>query len=253
MAGVWSAFLLPLLHATFSARAALLAPQRDRWRSIIDKLREIRGIPIYPKPSEDEVEELISVTLDAKDSALVRARTRESDRTEKTEKTERTEKTEDGRKEKTTPLSPAHSAKIEEEEVVKTSGPAQPLFGDVSPLTAALRDLASSLDATATTRTSLVSTLEGYTSGLHRELFISRGAYSNPWAGVPGANTTSRVGLGTLGANLASAGGSEASPLGLPAAKSEEWDNVRREVRAIKGLLLNRRNFSVPARTPTAA
>lgn len=111
-----------------------------------------------------------------------------------------------------------------------------------------MRDLAAGLDATATTRTSLLSVLEGYTSGLHRELYLSRPT-NTPWA-VPGSNN--RVGLSTLSANLAKAGGAvdadNASPLGLPPARSEEWDAVRREVRAIKGLLLNRRNFTLPAR-----
>jgi hypothetical protein len=232
LAGVWSAFLLPLLHATFSARTALLAPQRERWRSLLDRLREIRAAPIF-RERVQEVEE--------EERALVRARTRESEVSREelalVKSRSREEKDEDKDKEKGT----EGGDKEEEEEP-----PTVNMFADVAPLSAALRDLASSLDATATTRTSLVSTLEGYTSGLHRELF-ARGGATNSWGG------TSSVGLSTLGANLAKAGGSaDASPLGLPAAKSEEWDNVRREVRAIKGLLLNRRNFSVPARSVAA-
>jgi len=73
------------------------------------------------------------------------------------------------------------------------------------------------------------------------------------------------VGLGTLGTNLALEGGARSSALGPAAAagagddgigsgagakgkgsgtNGEEWDMVRKEVRAIKGMLLNRRNFS---------
>lgn len=272
VAGIWSAFLLPLLHATFSARAALVAPQRERWRAIVDRLREIRVMDIFTDVVEDdEARSVVSVRSGA-GGELVRARTRDSERKDAKDK--------DAGKDKDTgkdlalarttavPDSPRSASIHTAADALLDSepGPAK-LFGDVSPLSSALRDLASSLDATATTRTSLVSTLETYTGGLHREIF-ARGvgaSSSNPWAGVPGA-ATGKVGLGTLGANLAKAGGGigggssphghghghghETSPMGLPAAKSEEWDAVRREVRAIKGMLLNRRNFTLPPRTP---
>jgi hypothetical protein len=248
LAGVWSAFLLPLLHATYSARTALVAPQADRWRGIVDRLRDIRLTSIFPEPTEPEAEEEVGA------GALVRVRTRGSEKSKGSKGAADKEDDKDAMEkalEKKVPDAPGSATIAPADGETEETEPKEPgpnrIFGDVSPLSVALRDLASSLGATATTRTSLVSTLEGYTSGLHRELFISRGGQSSvPWGPV---SSTSRVGLGTLGANLAKAGGGEQSPLGLPAAKSEEWDNARREVRAIKGLLLNRRNFSLPSRT----
>ena len=98
---------------------------------------------------------------------------------------------------------------------------------DLTHLTSSLRSLHVALTSTSTTRTSLLSTLESYTSHLHREIYL-RGPSSN----------NGHVGLGTLGANLRSESGEGAG-------RGEEWDKVRKEVRAIKGMLLGRRNFPV--------
>lgn len=58
--------------------------------------------------------------------------------------------------------------------------------------------------------------------------------------------------MNTLSANLAKAGGksswgaydqSNGEEEGSVGVKGEEWDAVRKEVRAIKGMLLSRRNF----------
>jgi hypothetical protein len=58
--------------------------------------------------------------------------------------------------------------------------------------------------------------------------------------------------MNSLSANLAREGGGavlggggtyEGSAPGIEA-RGEEWDAVRREIRAIKGMLLNRRNFT---------
>lgn len=128
----------------------------------------------------------------------------------------------------------------------------------ISSLSATLADLASGLSSTSTTRTSLLSTLESYTSYLHRQVYLR----SQP------LSAGSRYGLGTLSANLAKAGGGGGSGAGrwpydkeddasggggLEAAgvKSEEWDAVRKEVRAIKGMLLSRRNFAPVAESET--
>lgn len=246
LAGVWSAFLLPLLHATCSARNAIASAQKDRWATIREKLAAIRSLGIFPLPLTRE---------EAEERAHVIARI-EREKAEKAEKAADDEKLALQRtRSPDSPRSASISLSHTDDIPPSVKPPPLPMRADTADLTAALRDLAANLDATATTRTSLVSTLEGYTSGLHRELFLARGSGpSTPWGPVPGA-TTGRVGLGTLSANLANAGGKvssgspgEASPLGIPPARSEEWDNVRREVRAIKGLVLNRRNFSVPAR-----
>jgi hypothetical protein len=244
LAGAWSAFLLPLLHATYSARNAIAGAQKDRWRTMLEKLQAIRGLGIFPLAltAEENAERDAAIAkIEAEKAEKAAAKEQEKDKQVALHGQE--------------PESPkSATTSIPDELPPATKPPPLPMRADVGDLSAALKDLAANLDATATTRTSLVSTLEGYTSGLHRELFLARsGGPSTPWGPVPGANNTGRVGLGTLSANLASAGGKvagqpEASPLGIPPARSEEWDNVRREVRAIKGLLLNRRNFSVPGR-----
>jgi hypothetical protein len=116
----------------------------------------------------------------------------------------------------------------------------------VASLSQTLRDLVIAFTSTSTTRTSLLSTLESYTSLLHRQLYLR----NHPISFGGG----SKYGLNTLSDNLAKAGGkstwsafdqSEGDSGGLENAgvKSEEWDAVRKEVRAIKGMLLSRRNF----------
>lgn len=236
-AGLWSVFILPLLHATYSARNAVAGAQKDRWHAILVKIRGIRNLGLFPALEDD------SETM-----ALELSRTRSGSQSQQS-----SPKKGDKEKEKTKPAdarTPPDTPRSAAISLAHTEPVSPKLHADTSSLSAALRDLAAGLDATATTRTSLLSTLEGYTSGLHRELYLSRSTNS-PWS-VPGSNN-SRVGLSTLSANLAKAGGAVdsetgSSDLGLPPARSEEWDGVRREVRAIKGLLLNRRNFAVPTR-----
>lgn len=252
-AGLWSVFILPLLHATYSARNAVAGAQRDRWQAILAKIQGIRNLGLFPALEVDEAHDSL---------ALKMSRTRSESRSRSpypspTKKGEKGEKDANEHLKASQDLALARSRSPDSPRSAAISiahtEPVPPkLHADTSSLGTALRDLAAGFDATATTRTSLLSTLEGYTSGLHRELYLTRsGGSSAPWS-VPGAN--SRVGLNTLSANLAKEGGgidsstNGMSPLGLPPARSEEWDSVRREVRAIKGLLLNRRNFAVPAR-----
>ncbi|TXT07413.1 hypothetical protein VHUM_03133 [Vanrija humicola] len=235
VAGLWSTFLLPLLHATFSARTALSIPQKERWRSLLESLGKIRALGIYRRPRVADEED----AKDAQGTELALVRTRSSQKSEGS-----TPKDKEAAK---APPSVTAVTVTSEDEDTRTP---PSLHADPSALSASLRDLAASLDATNTTRTSLISTLESYTSGLHRELFVARGLNNSAWGGGSAYGGTGRVGLGTLSANLAQASNSSGageSTLGLPAAKSQEWDSVRREVRAIKGLLLNRRNFAVPA------
>lgn len=249
IAGLWSIFLLPLLHATYSARNALALPQSERWGQLVAKLKGIRELAIFPARTEDETKALVRAHKAERASAASAAgddaEEKEGENAEgEGEKTEGDGEKEGERRLLTGPDDSPKSASISlAEESVAPPPTTSQLHADTSVLGPALRELASAMDATATTRTSLLSTLEGYTSGLHRELFLSRGGAgsSSPWS-----KSTSSVGLGTLSANLAKAGGGADSPLGLPAAKSEEWDAVRREVRAIKGILLNRRNFAPP-------
>lgn len=243
IAGLWSIFLLPLLHATYSARNALALPQSERWAQLVAKLKGIRELAIFPVRSEDETRALVRAHKAELASHASQAGDDEAEGEAGDKEKAEGEPDHPERKMLTGPEDSPKSASISlAEESVAPPPTTSQLHADPSVLGPTLRELASAMEATATTRTSLLSTLEGYTSGLHRELFLSRGASSTPWS-----KSTSSVGLGTLSANLAKAGGNSDSPLGLPAAKSEEWDAVRREVRAIKGILLNRRNFA-PAR-----
>ena len=104
---------------------------------------------------------------------------------------------------------------------------------DLSALSSSLTDLSSALDSTSTTRTSLLSTLEMYTSQLQRDIFL-RSSRPNP-----------SVGLNTLSQNLDRERGYSADE-----GRSKEWREARKEIRAMKGILLGRRNF-VPATTVT--
>ena len=135
--------------------------------------------------------------------------------------------------------------------------PLHPLSA-LSNLSTSLQSLSLYLNSTTTTRTSLLSTLESYTSSLHRSIYIRPS--TRPWSGVGGA-----VGLNTSSQNLKAAGsvnfdhrngrdardeGGELDALGGIEGRVEEWDAVRKEIRAIKGLLLGRRNFQPTSTAP---
>jgi hypothetical protein len=217
VAGIWSAFILPLLHASFSARRALVDQQKDRWTGLVAGLREVRAKSIYPPATEE---------------APVPSPLKESK----------------GQEENLALEKVGEEARLIEEE--STDGEDTPTpnpkaierilpLGTVSSLSTSLANLVTAFTSTSTTRTSLLSTLESYTSHLHRQLYLR----STPGSGGM------RYGMNTLSANLAKAGGGkawgafeqdDAEAVGV---KGEEWDAVRKEVRAIKGMLLSRRNF----------
>jgi len=216
VAGIWSAFVLPLLHASFSARRALVDQQKDRWVGLVAGLREVRAKKIYPLATETG-----DITL----GADTKGTTGELVLDKMTEEARLIE--EESNKD------------AEEEATTSTIERILPLE-TVSSLSTSLGNLVSAFTSTSTTRTSLLSTLESYTSHLHRQLYLRS---------TPGSSGM-RYGMNTLSANLAKAGGgkgwggfeqeSNDETVGV---KGEEWDAVRKEVRAIKGMLLSRRNF----------
>jgi hypothetical protein len=120
-----------------------------------------------------------------------------------------------------------------------TPSPAASPRPDLTPLIAALSTLATTRRNTSTTRTSLLSTLEAYTSALHRQMWNP--TPSDRWGGV-GLNSLDRH----LGAAGAGAGGKKAGAYEFEGVidRREEWDAVRKEVRAVKGMLLGRRTFA---------
>jgi hypothetical protein len=216
VAGIWSAFILPLLHASFSARRALVDQQKDRWTGLVAGLREVRARSIYPPATED-----VPVATPLKESKV-----EDSLALEKVGDEARLIEEESTDGEDTPNLNPKAIERI------------LPL-DTVSSLSTSLTNLVTAFTSTSTTRTSLLSTLESYTSHLHRQLYLRS---------APGSGGM-RYGMNTLSANLAKAGGGkawgafeqdDAEAVGV---KGEEWDAVRKEVRAIKGMLLSRRNF----------
>lgn len=228
IASIWSLFLLPLLHASFSARRALVEQQLERWTGLGAGLRQMRQKGMYALPPAPAAE-----GEDKPGSAA------------------------DGEKGgQTTALERSARAMVEEiSSVASASGgevdeqphPPQPtpLLPDLSDVITSVEELAATRGNTSTTRTSLLSTLESYTSNLHRQLWSPR-----PGHGYSGYG----VGLNSLDANLAKErGGITTESNGLHAAagelamgvKGEEYDAVRKEIRAIKGILLNRRNFDL--------
>ena len=190
--------------------------QKDRWVGLVAGLREIRAKKIYPLTTE---------TGDITPGADTKGITGELVPNETTEEARLIE--EESNKD------------AEEEATTSTIERILPLE-TVSSLSTSLANLVSAFTSTSTTRTSLLSTLESYTSHLHRQLYLRS---------TPGSSGM-RYGMNTLSANLAKAGGgkgwggfeqeSNDETVGV---KGEEWDAVRKEVRAIKGMLLSRRNF----------
>jgi hypothetical protein len=191
-------------------------------------LREIRARSVYPPAAPDPASEDSAVTQST-DQGITEKEQAESARLVEHESED--ERADDSKSDSS------------DQKPIERLLPLTP----VSTLSTALADLLTAFTSTSTTRTSLLSTLESYTSYLHRQLYLR----SQP------QSFGGRYGLNTLSANLAKAGGgkspaawgydqSEGNDTGLEAAgvKSEEWDAVRKEVRAIKGMLLSRRNFA---------
>ena len=197
---VWGKIVLPMLHATFSARRALTEVQVKRWERLLLLLKSISSTPIYglSTPLNDSTEETKLAEL---------------------EETDELETTSTAETDTTTPPTSRPTTLL----------PLEP----TAQLTTALRALGLALQATQTTRTSLLSTLESYTSTLHRSVFLR----SNPSLG-------SNFAFGPTGREREKMEGE---------ARGEEWDAVRKEVRAIKGLLLGRRSFASPSTATVAA
>lgn len=233
---VWSAFLLPLLHASFSARRALVEQQVDRVGSLLQRLKEVRASGVHAGMPQTESE---GVNAEApgraegpSGNALV--------------------KRDQGQEAKGMIREISHSSAPSTSSPTRPSSPAPPnpapLIPDISGLVASLRGLSVARSHTSTTRTSLLSTIESYTSALHRQLWNPR-----PGAGMGAWGTG--YGLGTLDQSLAREGGAvKGSSVykdgwegeGLRD-RGEEWDAVRKEIRGIKGMLLGRRSMGLGA------
>jgi hypothetical protein len=271
---LFSTFILPLLHSTFSARGVLMDQQRARWARLVQGLRVLRASPLLPPAN----------ARPGKKQAIDQVRTGEKDVAEGQE-LETTRATQDrehrsgieeipssasssasdtskprGGGRKAIDSKPhdgtAQLARAGHGQTTDSNSPAtthshphaHPLPVDnLASLSASLAALSSAISSTSTTRVSLLSTLDWYTSHLRREMYLRSDQMS-------GRGSSFSVGLGSLSQNLASAGARSAAngtgasgASGAPGTARTDWDDVRREVRAVKGLLLGRRNF-VPVR-----
>ena len=219
--------------------------QSDRWGSLLSVLKEIKARGIYDSAPSPTTGEDPNVQVDGEkdqvqdhDQGVLARLTAHDDDVEDTD-----DKTIQARGEGLIPLD------------------------TFSSLSTSLANLLAAFNSTSTTRTSLLSTVEGYSSYLHRQVYRRSqpgpGGYGGGSGGGSGAMAKSGGGysLETLSANLAKAGGSSGAQsrsfdiygqndgedgearLEDMGVKSGEWDAVRKEVRAIKGMLLSRRNF----------
>ncbi|CAD6571194.1 MAG: hypothetical protein TREMPRED_000196 [Tremellales sp. Tagirdzhanova-0007] len=186
LAGAWTTFLLPLLHASFSARHAIVSQQVERYQNLLDRLK---GLPSHRLYRDSRVERQLE--------------------NEKDDKGE-----------------PESENMDLENQLSSRPTSTLPIKSDLSGLGDSLKSLSAALGATSTTRTSLTSTLESYTSHLHREIYLR-----------PTSSTNNNFGMGALGTMNRDPGH------GSDVGRMEEWDSVRKEVRVIKGMLLGRRNF----------
>ncbi|ORY28172.1 hypothetical protein BCR39DRAFT_559664 [Naematelia encephala] len=204
----WSAFLLPRLHSSFSARRVIVEQQLERIKSLVSGLRDVRGRSLYiPTPNRaaeiegGEIGDPVNGTTSERDSIASQINQDTDDPSSST-----------------APSPPPKSG----------------LIPEISILSTPLKSLSSALEATSTTRTSVLTSLESYTSQLHREIYLRN----------PSTGSRMPVGLGTLSSNLSKEGGGSGSSEIVGNARGEEWDAVRKDIRAIKGLLLGRRSFT---------
>ncbi|WVR00307.1 hypothetical protein IAU59_007450 [Kwoniella sp. CBS 9459] len=250
IAGIWSYFILPLLHSSFSARKALLDQQVPRYNKLLDGLRRLRSNKLYGPPRVEQ-------------SPMDEGKDKKKDLTghkgQENEGPRPQMRREASLKEITSSASISSSSSAahphhNSDEAIEHPAPREPVvpLSSLRTLSTNLNNLTSALDNTSTTRTSLISTLESYTSHLHHQMFVSRApgsmgsshAYGGGGSGFGGYS----IG-GTLGMNLKQASGgagveSGGGDAGAAGGNGEDWDSVRKEIRAIKGLLLNRRAFA---------
>lgn len=198
--------------------------QKDRWVGLVSGLKEVRARAVYPLPAQIELASNLEGTV-----------VRNGDGEKDTSALEKNRNEEEARLMDHEDSSDSGSSSEIPESLIP--------LNSISSLSTSLTNLTAAFTSTSTTRTSLLSTLESYTSYLHRQLYLR----SQPSSGM-----SMRYGMNTLSANLAKAGGksswgafdqSTGEGEGSVGVKGEEWDAVRKEVRAIKGMLLSRRNF----------
>ncbi|WVO23077.1 uncharacterized protein IAS62_004422 [Cryptococcus decagattii] len=187
VAALWSLLLLPLLHASFSARKSLVEGQIQPMGTLLEGVVGLQAKLFHffsLRPDKGAEEESVEANL----STVTAIKEIES-----------------------------YTASTSSETDSDMPAAIFPFQG-LRALSQSIHNLTTVLDATSTTRISLISTLESYTSHIHRQLFLAKspGYTSNRFT----------VGLGTLSENLKMEGEHEE--------KGEEWDAVRKEAREQK-------------------
>ncbi|GHJ88555.1 hypothetical protein NliqN6_4957 [Naganishia liquefaciens] len=233
-AGVWSKFLLPLLYSSFSARKAVTEQQLHAFRTIVTKLRRIRSNeriygPIALIANQSDIGAEIHVRSDvdrsdtASQSSLPVAKLSDSLLIEEVPEDSSHQLARSG----TSPTTDSNLSFL----VTPTDDSPSPF----THLSESLTTLTLCMDATSTTRTSLLSTASSFTAQLNTQAF--QFATRRPGAGGR---------MSGLDAGLVKAG---ADPNAVnPEKQGEEGgtvtvEDVKREIRGLKGLLLSRREF----------
>jgi len=221
---------LPLLWSTYSARQAITDQQLVGFKQIVAGLRAIRGRKFFRATPRSEVSpKKESVPGDSgSDRDTVReSRLADSLLIE--------DMSDGGRADLDTKMASEREPLLEVEKNTFLH-----FRSDLEELPSLLGALGTNLSATSTTRTSLLSTLASYNSQLHTQDFVSN---------TRGSRSRGGVGLNSLDENLAKEAGrsgargldggdtSEGFVIGRAA---PEFEELRKEVRGLKGLLLSR-------------
>ncbi|WWC91527.1 uncharacterized protein L201_006473 [Kwoniella dendrophila CBS 6074] len=246
IAGIWSIFILPLLHSTFSARNAILNQQTERVKSLVEGLSKLKKLKMYSSIKlPDSSNNNNNINIGTKEEKIdEKQHEHEHENEHEHEEANLKEISDSISSLKSNSNSDFNSSKKQiqtsssnnngEEEEEFNSIPISQL--DI--LSSKLNLLSTAINSTSTTRTSLISTLESYTSNIHRQLFISRPQQ--------GGFTNYSIGMNSLSNHLNQPQNNDIHNYGLGGVKPEQWDQTRKEIRAIKGLLLNRRQFAKP-------
>ncbi|KAJ9092533.1 hypothetical protein QFC21_006764 [Naganishia friedmannii] len=245
-AGVWSKFLLPLLYSTFSARKAVTEQQFFAMKTIVHKLKAIRSnkkiyrhrVPATPDTLRTETDS-VSLTTTA-DQKVERedAASYSSLKGAKLADSLLIEEVSDDNSHSDSQLVPykngSPSALSSTLSFLTTTDSRQP--SKITKLPELLDDLELCMDATSTTRTSLLSTVSAFTSQLNSQAF--QFATRSRGMGAYGSS----VGLDTLSQNLGKAGAKAGEGSVDLKVESEQVsvDDIKKEIRGLKGLLLSR-------------
>ncbi|WWC64389.1 uncharacterized protein I303_106999 [Kwoniella dejecticola CBS 10117] len=266
-AGIWSIFVLPLLHSTFSARKALVSQQTDRMGDILERLRRLRAIGMYGQPRSMEPDQKYGNGVEGMAEGKHMKESHEDENGSQNDDDDDDEDDDSGiRREASLKeisesvellhLQSDHRRRQQEQENKRRAGideaEAEEVEIEIVPTTSLsllstkLNDLSGAMESTSTTRISLISTLESYTSSIHRQLFVSRslqGGYGGYSVGMNSLNQHLNN-RGNSSGSKSTSGGVGGLVDDLGGVNPEEWDKTRKEIRAIKGLLLNRRQFA---------